>query len=58
MAAAAAGSARAAGDPSAAGGLLDQADALHAKAPTYCGGAWAALGRILLTTPWLRVAGC
>ncbi len=44
---AAAAAANAAGDGSATPSLLGQADAAH---PTYYGDAWAALGRVMLTS--------
>jgi endo-1,4-beta-D-glucanase Y len=47
---AAAGAASAAGHPAARDGLLDEAQALDRRTPTYYGSAWVALGRILLTT--------
>ena len=47
---AAAGAAQAAGKTKEAARLLDAADALDKRAPTYYGAAWAALGRIMLTT--------
>ncbi len=50
---AAAGAADAAGQPSARDGLLDEAQALDARFPTYYGAAWVALGRIMLTTKLL-----
>lgn len=55
---AAAATAQAAGDHAAAANLLDQADALQGQQASYYGGAWTALGRILLTTPWLHAGGC
>jgi endoglucanase len=51
---AAAGAARAAGDAGAVGGLLNGAQQLDHQHPTYYGGAWVALGRLLLTTNRLR----
>jgi endoglucanase len=48
--AAAAGAADAAGETRATRKLLDAADALDRQTPTYYGAAWAALGRIMLTT--------
>jgi endoglucanase len=47
---AAAGAADAAGQPAARDGLLDEAEALDKRFPTYYGAAWVALGRIMLTT--------
>ncbi len=47
---AAAGAADAAGQPGARDGLLDAAEALDRRSPTYYGAAWVALGRIMLTT--------
>jgi endoglucanase len=47
---AAAGAADAAGQTAARDGLLDQAEALDRRSPTYYGAAWVALGRIMLTT--------
>lgn len=47
---AAAGAADAAGQPAARNGLLDAAEALDRRSPTYYGAAWVALGRIMLTT--------
>jgi endoglucanase len=47
---AAAGAADAAGHPAARDGLLDAAEALDRRTPTYYGAAWVALGRIMLTT--------
>lgn len=55
---AAAATAQAAGDQAAAATFLDQADALQGRQATYYGGAWTALGRILLTTSWLHAGGC
>ncbi|MDW5596131.1 hypothetical protein VSS74_17420, partial [Conexibacter stalactiti] len=52
----AAAAARAAGDAGASDRLLARADALEARAPSYYGAAWAALGRIMLTTDLL--GGC
>jgi endoglucanase len=51
--AAAAAAAGAAGHLQSADGLLDQADEQSQQFHTYYGDAWAALGRILLTTAWL-----
>jgi endoglucanase len=53
---AAAASAAAAGDGDAAGLLLDVADDLDARHPTYYGAAWVALGRVWLDTDLL--GGC
>jgi hypothetical protein len=47
---AAAGAADAAGHVAARDGLLDSADALNRRFPTYYGAAWVALGRVMLTT--------
>jgi endoglucanase len=47
---AAAGAADAAGQAAARDGLLDEAEALDRRFPTYYGAAWVALGRIMLTT--------
>ncbi len=47
---AAAGAADAAGQTAARDGLLDEAEALDQRFPTYYGAAWVALGRIMLTT--------
>ena len=47
---AAAGAADAAGHTAARDGLLDSAEALDRRFPTYYGAAWVALGRIMLTT--------
>lgn len=46
----AAGAADAAGHTAARDGLLDEAQALDRRSPTYYGSAWVALGRIMLTT--------
>ena len=46
----AAGAADAAGQLDAREGLLDEAEALDRRSPTYYGAAWVALGRIMLTT--------
>jgi hypothetical protein len=54
---AAAAAAKAAGDRGATGRLLSAADALDARTPTYYGAAWAALGRLLLTTKRLQPCG-
>jgi endoglucanase len=51
---AAAGAADAAGQAAARDGLLDEAEALDARFPTYYGAAWVALGRIMLTTKLLN----
>ena len=53
---AAAGAADAAGQPAARDGLLDEAEALDQRSPTYYGAAWVALGRIMLTTNLLDVS--
>ena len=50
---AAAGAADAAGQPAGRDGLLDEAEALDRRSPTYYGAAWVALGRIMLTTKLL-----
>ncbi len=50
---AAAAAADAAGQPAARDGLLDTAEALDRRSPTYYGAAWVALGRIMLTTTLL-----
>ena len=50
---AAAGAADAAGQPADRDGLLDEAEALDRRTPTYYGAAWVALGRIMLTTKLL-----
>jgi endoglucanase len=50
---AAAGAADAAGQAAARDGLLDEAEALDKRFPTYYGAAWVALGRIMLTTKLL-----
>ena len=47
---AAAGAADAAGHPAARDGLLDEAESLDRRSPTYYGAAWVALGRLFLTT--------
>jgi len=47
---AAAGAADAAGQPAVRDGLLDEAEALDRRSPTYYGAAWVALSRIMLTT--------
>jgi endoglucanase len=52
----AAGAASAAGQPAAREGLLDDAEALDRRSPTYYGAAWVALGRMMLTTKLLD--GC
>jgi endoglucanase len=51
---AAAGAADAAGQYAARDGLLDEAEALDRRSPTYYGAAWVALGRIMLTTRLLE----
>jgi endoglucanase len=53
---AAAGAADAAGQPAARDGLLDEAEDLDRRSPTYYGAAWVALGRIMLTTKLLDVS--
>jgi endo-1,4-beta-D-glucanase Y len=50
---AAAAAAGAAGHTAAREGLLDEAEALDRRSPTYYGAAWVALGRIMLTTKLL-----
>jgi endoglucanase len=50
---AAAGAADAAGEAAARDGLLDEAEALDRRSPTYYGAAWVALGRLMLTTKYL-----
>jgi endoglucanase len=50
---AAAGAADAAGQTAARDGLLDEAEALDRRSPTYYGAAWVALGRLMLTTKLL-----
>jgi endo-1,4-beta-D-glucanase Y len=50
---AAAAAADAEGLPAARDGLLDEAEALDARFPTYYGAAWVALGRVMLTTKLL-----
>jgi endoglucanase len=50
---AAAGAADAAGQSAARDGLLDDAEALDRRSPTYYGAAWVALGRMMLTTKLL-----
>jgi endoglucanase len=52
----AAGAATAAGDERTAARLLDHAEALERKSPSYYGAAWVALGRAMLTTDLL--GGC
>jgi endo-1,4-beta-D-glucanase Y len=49
----AAGAAAGAGDHEAAARLLDRAARVDARAPTYYGAAWVALGRAMLTTDLL-----
>jgi endo-1,4-beta-D-glucanase Y len=51
---AAAGAAYAAGHADAGRRLLDAAEALDRRSPTYYGGAWVALGRMMLTTTRLE----
>lgn len=53
---AAAAAAHAAGDTSSRDRLLDEAERIERRHPTYYGSAWVALGRILLTTRLL--GGC
>jgi endoglucanase len=53
---AAAGAAYAAGQAGAGGKLLDAAEALDRRSPTYYGAAWVALGRMMLTTR--QLAAC
>jgi hypothetical protein len=36
--------------------LLQQANSLDARFPSYYGAAWTALGRIMLTTSWLPLS--
>ena len=50
---AAAGAADAAGQRAARDGLLDQAESLDRRTPSYYGAAWVALGRIMLQTKLL-----
>ena len=50
MLVAAAGAAEAAGKEADKQKLLDAAEALDQRAPTYYGAAWVALGRIMLDT--------
>ena len=52
--AAVAGAAKASGDTRAMKTLLDAAEQLDKQHPTYYGGAWVALGRLLLTTDRLQ----
>ena len=54
---AAAGAADAAGQTAARDGLLDAAEALDRRSPTYYGAAWVALGRMMLTTKLLDTCG-
>lgn len=54
---AAAGAAQAAGKTSEAARLLDAAEALDKRAPTYYGSAWVALGRVMLTSDKLDACG-
>jgi endoglucanase len=49
----AAGAATGAGDRAAARRLLDRAARVDARAPSYYGAAWVALGRTMLTTDLL-----
>ena len=53
---AAAGAADAAGHTAARDGLLDSAQALDRRFPTYYGAAWVALGRVMLTTNLLNAS--
>lgn len=53
---AAAAAARAAGDHARAAELLDEANALDKRVPTYYGSAWVALGRIMLSSD--RLGDC
>jgi endoglucanase len=52
----AAGATHAAGDEDAARALLDRADALERRAPSYYGAAWTGLAHVMLETDWL--GGC
>ena len=52
-----AGAAKAAGDTAAVPALLGEAGQRNAQHPTYFGGAWLALGRLLLTTDRLQACG-
>ncbi|MBV9805810.1 MAG: hypothetical protein JO286_01445 [Solirubrobacterales bacterium] len=54
---AAAGAAKASGDTAAVPALLAEAGQRNAQHPTYYGGAWLALGRLLLTTDRLQPCG-
>jgi endo-1,4-beta-D-glucanase Y len=56
FAVAAAAATAAAGDRERAAGFLDRAAQSDRAHPTYYGAAWLALGRVMLTTRWLR--GC
>jgi len=56
VAVAAAAATAAAGDRERATGFLDRAAQSDRAHPTYYGAAWLALGRVMLTTRWLR--GC
>ena len=56
VAVAAAAATAAAGDRERAAALLDRAAQLDRAHPSYYGAAWVALGRVMLTTRWLR--GC
>jgi endoglucanase len=56
FAVAAAAASAAAGDRDGAAVFLDRAAELDHDHPTYYGSAWVALGRVMLTTRWLR--GC
>jgi endoglucanase len=57
MLVAAAAAEHAAGDEAAAVELLDRAQSLDERHPTYYGAAWVALGRLLLTTDALQHCG-
>lgn len=54
---AAAGAAQAAGKTGEASKLLDAAEALDQRDPTYYGSAWVALGRVMLTSDTLDACG-
>ena len=56
FAVAAAAATAAAGDRERAAGFLDRAAQWDSAHPSYYGAAWVALGRVMLTTRWLR--GC
>ena len=51
---AAAGAAKAAGDTAPMTNLLNEAQGLNVEHPTYYGGAWVAIGRLMLTTTRLE----